>query len=97
VKDPAYDPSRYVVDLAAPGCVNTVPEATLHAVAEGGTFAGDTVSGRDAEAQRVMEGLASVGVDIGAVCADLESAGVASFIDSWESLRTTVERALDAD
>jgi len=45
----------------------------------------------------VMEGLASVGVDIGAVCADLESAGVASFIDSWESLRTTVERALDAD
>ena len=97
VKDPAYDPSRYVVDLAAPGCVNTVPEATLHAVAEGGTFAGDTVSGRDAEAQRVMEGLASIGVDIGAVCADLESAGVASFIDSWESLRTTVERALDAD
>ena len=97
VKDPNYDPSRYVVDLAAPGCVNTVPEATLHAVADGGTFAGDTVTGRDVEARQVMDDLASIGVDINAVCADLESAGVASFIDSWESLRSTVARALEAN
>ena len=32
VKDPKYSDDRYVVELAAPGCVNTMPEATLEAV-----------------------------------------------------------------
>jgi transaldolase len=33
-KDPAYDDTRYVVELVAPGTVNTMPEATLDAVAD---------------------------------------------------------------
>ena len=35
-KDPAYPDTRYVVDLVAPGVVNTMPEATLRAVADHG-------------------------------------------------------------
>ena len=94
VKDPKYAPSRYVVELAAPGCVNTVPEATLEAVATEGRFAGDTMSGREQEASRVLAALNDAGIDLGDVCDELESAGVASFISSWESLRDTVASAL---
>lgn len=94
VKDPNYDPARYVIDLAAPGCVNTVPEATLQAVAAGGTYEGDTVTGRSADASKVMSELAELGIDITHVCNELEAAGVESFIASWESLRQTVAAAL---
>lgn len=94
VKDPAYDPTRYVIDLVAPGCVNTVPEATLEAVAHTGAYRGDTMTGRADEAADVLAQLAHVGVDIEAVCHDLEVAGVGSFVDSWEQLRTTVARSL---
>jgi transaldolase len=36
VKDPAYDDTQYVIQLAAPNTVNTMPEATLNAVADHG-------------------------------------------------------------
>lgn len=94
VKDPAYDPTRYVTELAAPGCVNTLPEGTLHAVAQQGHFRGDTMSGLTDQAQAVMDQLAQLGIDIETVCNDLETAGVASFIDSWQALRQTVATAL---
>src|SRR5206468_1182378 len=42
VKDPAYDDTRYVVELVAPGTVNTMPEATLNAVADHGALRGPT-------------------------------------------------------
>jgi len=95
VKDPAFSPDRYVVDLVAPGCVNTVPEPTLLAVAEIGRFRGDTVSGTADESASVMAQLAELGIDIEQVCAELESAGVRSFIDSWEALRATVQQSLE--
>ncbi len=96
VKDPSYDPTRYVVGLAAPGCVNTVPEATLQAVAETGSYLGDTMSGRASEAADVMQKLESAGIDVAAVCQGLEVAGVDSFVDSWQTLRTSVETSLNA-
>lgn len=96
VKNPDYDPARYVVKLAAPGCVNTVPESTLEAVVTEGQFAGDTVTGRHEAAQSVLEDLAEVGIDFQKICAELETAGEAAFVSSWESLRTTVGRALEA-
>ena len=36
VKDPKYDDTQYVVELVAPGTVNTMPEATLEAVFDHG-------------------------------------------------------------
>lgn len=94
VKDPAYESTRYVLDLVAPGCVNTMPEPTLHAVVDDGRFRGDTVSGLAPASEAVLTDLARFGIDIGAVCAELEAAGVQAFIDSWEALRTTVEQSL---
>ena len=43
VKDPSYDDTRYVVDLVTRGVVNTMPQATLAAVADHGTIRGDTI------------------------------------------------------
>ncbi len=93
VKDPAYDPTRYVVDLAARGCVNTMPEATLDAVAAQGVIVADSITGTREESAAVMTDLADVGVDMADVFAVLESEGVTKFIDSWEQLRSTVATA----
>ncbi len=94
VKDPAYDDTMYVVDLAVDGCVNTMPEPTLDAVREHGRFRGDTVTGTAAVSREEISELAAVGIDITEVCDLLESEGVQKFIDSWESLRTTVAAAM---
>lgn len=95
VKDPAFDPARYVVELIAPGSVNTLPEGTLHAVAESDSFRGDTVTGTAEASAAVVAELADLGIALSDVCLELEQAGVASFIDSWEALRSTVAAALE--
>ena len=96
VKDPAYLDTRYVIDLAVDGCVNTVPEPTLEAVADHGLVLGDTVTGMAIESAAVWQDLARLGINESEVCEKLEVEGVAKFIDSWESLRSTVARVLDA-
>ena len=45
VKDPAYPDTMYVTSLVAPGVVNTMPEATLRAVADHGEVPADSVRG----------------------------------------------------
>ena len=94
VKDPSYDDTMYVVDLAVDGCVNTMPEPTLEAVRDHGVFRGDTVTGTAADSREELTELAGLGIDIAEVCDLLETEGVQKFIDSWESLRTTVSTAM---
>ena len=93
VKNPAYDPTRYVVDLVARGCVNTMPEATLTAVAESAVVPQDSLSGTAEAADRAWAALSAAGIDRDDVFAKLERDGVASFIASWEQLRDTVAAA----
>ena len=61
-----------------------------------GKFAGDTVTGRAEAAQSVLDGIAEAGIVFQEICAELEAAGEAAFVSSWESLRTTVGSALQA-
>lgn len=96
VKDPSYDDTRYVVDLATSGCVNTMPEATLEAVGQHGHVIGDTVRGTGSAATSTWQALAELGINQGSVCEQLEVEGVQKFIDSWEQLRRTVQRAMQA-
>jgi transaldolase len=86
VKDPTYPDTRYVTDLVAPGVVNTMPEATLRAVADHGRVPGDSVRGHYADAQRVLSALAEVGVDYDDVTAHLEDNALAIFDASWRDL-----------
>ena len=94
VKDPAYDDTRYVVELVAPGTVNTMPEATLRAVADHGVVRAETIRSVYGEAQQVMDTLRAVGVDLGDVFHALEADGVSRFQASWRELQNDVAEAL---
>jgi transaldolase len=96
VKDPAYDDTMYVVELVAPNTVNTMPEATLDAVADHGVLRGDTVRGSYAEAQQVLDRLAAVDIDYDDVVELLEVEGVQKFEDAWTTLLEGVQKQLDA-
>jgi len=94
VKDPAYDDTMYVVDLVAPGVVNTMPEATLNAVADHGVVTGDTIRPHYAHAKQVLDDLASVGIDYGDVVQVLEDEGVEKFEASWKELLESTKSEL---
>lgn len=96
VKDKAYPDTLYVDELVVAGVVNTMPEATLKAVADHGGDGSDTVTGTQAEAQRVIDRLAAVGIDIDQVTEQLEDEGVEKFTTSWGELLTTVTDGLAA-
>jgi transaldolase len=94
VKDPAYDDTRYVAELVAPQTVNTMPQATLDAMAGHGRVTGATAAqGYDA-ARAVLADLASIGIDYDEVVDLLEREGVAKFEDSWAQLLQQVTDAL---
>ena len=96
VKDPNYDDTMYVVDLAAPGTVNTMPEATLDAVADHGVVRGDTVTPNYADAKAVLDQVAALGISYDDVVQVLEDEGVEKFEISWKELLETVQQSLDA-
>jgi transaldolase len=94
VKDPQYDDTQYVVELVAAGTVNTMPEATLHAVHDHGTVRGDTVTSLYGEAQQVLDGLREAGVDYDDVVQVLEDEGLHKFEDAWNGLIQSVSQQL---
>jgi transaldolase len=94
VKDPAYDDTRYVVELVAPGTVNTMPEPTLDAVADHGRVRGATGAESYDEARAVLADLAAIGVDYDEVVDLLEVEGVQKFDASWAQLVDQVKAEL---
>jgi transaldolase len=96
VKDPAYDDTMYVVDLVAPNTVNTMPEATLDAVADHGQIRGDTITGTYADARDVINRLEAIGIGYDDVIEVLEVEGVQKFEDSYAQLAESVQKQLDA-
>lgn len=91
VKDPAYDPTRYVMQLVAPNTVNTMPEGTLKAVRENGVFAGDTISGNYQNAKSTLAKLAITGIDLDKITSHLEDDGVIKFESAWLELIDSVK------
>jgi transaldolase len=83
VKDPAYDDTRYVVELVTRGVVNTMPQATLAAVADHGLVRGDTIRPFYSDAHEVFDDLAAVDVDYDEVVQLLEDEGLTKFESSW--------------
>ena len=94
VKDPAYDDTRYVTGLVAPDVVNTMPEATMHAVADHGQIPDDSIRGTYDRSQAVLDELAALGIDYGDVVQTLEDQGVAVFDASWDHLGKQLAAAL---
>ncbi|MGO1538552.1 MAG: transaldolase [Leucobacter sp.] len=96
VKDPSLPDTLYVTELVASGIVNTMPEATLNAVADHGVIAGDTVTGAYREADQVLNAVDAQGIDYVEVTNLLELEGLQKFDASWAELVETVEQALKA-
>ncbi|AJZ85192.1 transaldolase [Streptomyces antimycoticus] len=94
VKDPAYKDTMYVADLVAPGTVNTMPEATLEAVADHGEISGDTVRGTYEQAKADIDALAGIGISYDDVVQVLEDEGVEKFESSWNDLLKSTEAEL---
>jgi transaldolase len=94
VKDKAYDDTRYVVELAAPNTVNTMPAATLAAVSDHGRPHGDAITGTYKAAREVFRDLERIGIDFGDVVKGLEEQGLASFSKSWDELIASVTSQL---
>lgn len=92
VKDKAYDSTRYVIELVAAHCVNTMPEATLNEVRAHGVVRGDTITSNIPAAHAHMAALASAGIDFADVVAFLEKDGVKKFADAWQELLDNVSQ-----
>ena len=94
MKDLAYEDTRYVTGLVAPGVVNTMPEATLNAVAGHGQIPDDSIHGTYGQSRAVLDDLAALGVDYGDVVQVLEDQGVTTFDASWDHLGQRLATAL---
>ncbi|QTE02179.1 transaldolase [Streptomyces cyanogenus] len=94
VKDPAYKDTLYVDELVAPGTVNTMPEATLNAVADHGEITGDTVTGGYAQARADLAAVERLGISYDEVVRQLENEGVAKFEVAWQDLLHAVAKSL---
>ncbi len=97
VKDPSYSDTMYVTELVAADTVNTMPEATLNALADHGVITGATADSGYDEARKVFADLSALGIEIDEVTDLLESEGVSKFMDSWSILLEGVQKQLDAE
>jgi transaldolase len=94
-KDPKSSDILYVKALAAPFTVNTMPEATLKALAGHSEITSVLpIDGGDCE--ETLKKFSKAGVDIDALAAQLQDEGAKSFVKSWDDLMTVIasKRAL---
>jgi len=97
VKNPAYPDTMYVTELIAPHTVSTIPEHTLEALADHGVIVADSITGRIADAQTVLDNVSAAGVDLSDVFGVLENDGVAKFATSWQQLLDAYRASAGAD
>ncbi|MFE5245284.1 MULTISPECIES: transaldolase [unclassified Streptomyces] len=94
VKDPSLKDTLYVDELVAPNTVNTMPEATLDAVADHGEITGNTVAGRYDQARADLDAIKQLGVSYDDVVQLLEDEGVEKFEAAWIDLLNSTEAEL---
>ena len=94
VKDKAYHPAKYVVELVAPDTVNTMPESTIQAARDFDGEITNSITDSYTESDQVFNQLAELGISYDAVVNELERDGIAKFNDAWEALITTVAERL---
>jgi len=93
VKDPAYEDTRYVIELIAPHTVNTMPQSTLDAVIDHGVVRGNTITSNYSEAVEILKALSALGISLDEVTTELEIDGVKKFAQAWEELLENVKAA----
>ncbi|MGC2421397.1 MAG: transaldolase family protein, partial [Candidatus Acidiferrales bacterium] len=94
-KDPSASDILYVKALAAPFTVNTMPEATLKALA-GHTELGTILPEDGGDCEEVLSQFAKAGIDVEALAAELQSEGAKSFTKSWNELLAVIKSKTEA-
>ena len=89
-KDPKASDILYVKALAAPFTVNTMPEATLNALAEH-TELGSILPADGGDCEEVLAHFAKAGIDIDALATQLQDEGAKAFVKSWNELMEVIE------
>jgi len=84
VKNPHYSETMYVDGLVAPDTVNTMPMATLNAVAERGQATGQATADSDPSAD--LKALEEAGIDMEEVTLKLLDDGITAFVTPMEKL-----------
>jgi transaldolase len=90
-KDPSLPDTMYVTALVAKDSINTIPEATLLAFADHGIVDGVLDQASWAEADRVIAGFETAGVDVAALGEKLQVEGAEAFATSWRHLLKSIE------
>lgn len=90
-KDPDARDTRYLEGLIGPETVTTVPLATLEAFLHHGEI-GPTLERDMQRAERELQLLRELGIDLEFVASELESDGIQKFRDSYDALLELLER-----
>src|ERR1700686_3431066 len=88
-KDPKASDILYVKSLAAPLTVNTMPEATLKALADHGEV-GEILPADGGNGEEVLAQFGKAGIDIDALATQLQDEGAKSFVQSWNDLMAVI-------
>jgi transaldolase len=88
-KDPAASDVLYIKALAAPFTVNTMPEATLKALAEHNEL-GSILPPDGGDCEEVLAEFAKAGINIETLAAELQDQGANSFTNSWNDLMVAI-------
>jgi transaldolase len=88
-KDPKASDVLYVKALAAPFTVNTMPEATLLALADHGEL-GSIMSADGGDCETVLARFSEAGVKLEALAAQLQADGAKAFVKSWDELLAVI-------
>jgi len=88
-KDPKASDVLYVKSLAAPFTVNTMPEATLTALADHGEL-GPIMAADGGDCEKVLAQFTQAGVNVDTLAAQLQDEGAKSFVKSWNDLMTVI-------
>ena len=88
-KDPSASEILYVKGLAAPFTVNTMPEATLNALATH-TELGSILPADGSDCEEVLARFTNAGIDLDELAARLQDEGAKSFVKSWNDLMAVI-------
>ena len=88
-KDPKASDILYIKSLAAPFTVNTMPEATLNALATH-TDLGELLPADGGNCEEVIAQFSKAGIDVDALAAQLQDEGAQSFVKSWNDLMAVI-------
>lgn len=95
-KNPEYSDVRYVNGLVGDYTVNTLPEETLHAVADHGEITDSRIPDSYVMDDEHLDELARAGIDYNQVVAKLEDEGLEKFVDAWNQLLDKIQQQLNA-